>query len=685
MGTPINDLIDRTLKYFPTLYDYQEEAVRSTISRTRKTLGKLLLILPTAAGKSYIIAAMSAVFKAIADEASGENKRVLVLAPGQELVEQNSVKMLSHGFDVGVYCAGLNKKQLQQDIIFGSAQSVIGSIDEFKDLGISALFLDEAHSHPPTVVTIIEELLKVNPNLRVIGTTATPYRLGRGYIYLQNTFLGHAPLTEDYARDPFFDEVVFEISPHALIEMGKILPPIIGATDDHYDTQGLKKTNTGSWDKKSEDKVFVEGKSELTKKIVQDVKRKSRDRHGVMIFAQNVEHAKLILSYLPKNTSALITAETKPSVREDTIRDFKAGQKIKYLINVGTLTTGFDAPIVDVIAVLRTTESASLFQQIIGRGIRLFPEIGKKDCLVLDYAQNMDRFAPDGDIFTPEITASKPGAGTMTLIDVTCPTCQGDNRFRPLSLVPGTVINDHGYLQFEGFEGPILSESREPIAGHMGAQCRHYHEDEHGNMVRCPQTWSSRVCGRCSVLNAQSATFCKSCHEPLSETAKRIGNRAAVHPEALYAKRIAQVLRMGWVKTKSKNGNETLKMTFELQELPFVTFDDEGQMHVNEAPRESITIWVSPHIQHAKAREAWANMIASCATETTWDIEDVTEGRVLLDAPEYITFQLKPPMPGQSEPRFYDILEFHDEHPMKEKSPPKRANELRSDNASELA
>ena len=84
------------------------------------------------------------------------------------------------------------------------------------------------------------------------------------------------------------------------------------------------------------------------------------------------------------------------------INDFKA-QKFKYIVSVGTLTTGFDSPHVDTIAVLRATESASLFQQIIGRGLRLCD--GKSDCLVLDYASNIERHELEGDLFTPKITA----------------------------------------------------------------------------------------------------------------------------------------------------------------------------------------------------------------------------------------------------------------------------------------
>ncbi len=122
-----------------------------------------------------------------------------------------------------------------------------------------------------------------------------------------------------------------------------------------------------------------------------------------MIFASTVEHAHEILRLLPAN-SALVSAETPARERDALILAFKA-QQLKFLVNVAVLTTGFDAPHVDLIAILRPTESVSLYQQIVGRGLRLSP--GKTDCLILDYAGNPH------DLFTPEVGAPK-GPATIS-------------------------------------------------------------------------------------------------------------------------------------------------------------------------------------------------------------------------------------------------------------------------------
>jgi DNA repair protein RadD len=117
-----------------------------------------------------------------------------------------------------------------------------------------------------------------------------------------------------------------------------------------------------------------------------------------MIFAATVMHAKEVMTYLPEDHSALITGDTPNSERDKIIKQFKAKQ-LKYLVNISVLTTGFDAPHVDFIAILRPTESVSLYQQIVGRGLRLAE--GKDDCLVIDYAGN------GFDLFYPEVGDKK--------------------------------------------------------------------------------------------------------------------------------------------------------------------------------------------------------------------------------------------------------------------------------------
>lgn len=118
-----------------------------------------------------------------------------------------------------------------------------------------------------------------------------------------------------------------------------------------------------------------------------------------MVFASTVDHAREVMGYLPGDESALIIGDTPSKERDRLIEAFKQ-QQLKFLVNVSVLTTGFDAPHVDLIAILRPTESVSLYQQIAGRGLRLAPD--KKDCLIIDYAGN--RFS----LYSPEVGEPKP-------------------------------------------------------------------------------------------------------------------------------------------------------------------------------------------------------------------------------------------------------------------------------------
>ena len=129
--------------------------------------------------------------------------------------------------------------------------------------------------------------------------------------------------------------------------------------------------------------------------------------------------------------------------RDNIIQDFK-DKKIKYLVNVSVLTTGFDAPHVDVIAILRPTESVSLYQQIIGRGLRLDP--GKKDCFILDYT------GMSHDIYAPEISDKKPTPQSVA-VQIPCPECGFENNFWGKVDDDGNITEHYGRKCRGGVEG----------------------------------------------------------------------------------------------------------------------------------------------------------------------------------------------------------------------------------------
>ena len=248
--------------------------------------------------------------------------------------------------------------------------------------------------------------------------TATPYRTGTGYIYRVDATDYKNEIIHDDSRaiSPYFNKLIYSVKAGDLLGSGYLSPLVVGDVNG-YITDQLRIKSNGRFDDQSVRDVFE--KSSKTEKIISEVVKLSEDRDGVVIFASTISHAEEIAGYLPLGSVHVITGKIKTKDRSRIIKDFKA-KKFKFLVNVDVLTTGFDAPHVDVVAVLRATESPGLFQQIVGRGLRISD--GKNDCLILDYAENIDRHELAEDIFTPKIKTKKT-PGESEYIDVKCPAC----------------------------------------------------------------------------------------------------------------------------------------------------------------------------------------------------------------------------------------------------------------------
>ncbi|MGZ3695372.1 MAG: DEAD/DEAH box helicase, partial [Bdellovibrionota bacterium] len=212
-------------------------------------------------------------------------------------------------------------------------------------------------------------------------------------------------------------------------------------------------------------------------------------RKGVMIFSASVKHAEEIMSYLPPNDAKLVVGDTDMKDRSSIINEFKQ-RKFKYLVNVSVLTTGFDAPHVDVIAILRPTESNSLYQQIVGRGLRLSDD--KKDCYVLDYT------GMGHDIFSPEVGEKKPASDTTPVL-VPCPQCAHDNYF-------------WGYADDEG-----------NVIEHFGRKCRGAIQDPDTlEIIPCGFRYRFKLCHSCDAENDITARTCERCSAELVDAEAKL-------------------------------------------------------------------------------------------------------------------------------------------------------------------
>lgn len=383
------------------LRGYQREAVGAMWSHIRDREDNPCIVLPTGAGKGVVLAQ-------IAKDVVAWKGRLAIVAHVKELLEQTAgnIQKLAPEVSCGIYSAGLKSRDLGYPVTVAGIQSIYDKAEEVGHLDIIAI--DEAHRIPPDgegmYRTFLDAARKVNPNVRLVGLTATPYRMQSGMICQPDHLLNH---------------VCYEIGVRKLI------------VDGYLSTLKSKTTQT----KVNVDGVSIRGgefvSNELQAAMMSDedkmimacaeIDGKTQDRKSVLVFATGIDHAKHIASYLQDITGEYIRTifgDTPSDERARTIREFRE-QKIKYLVNVDVLTTGFDAPGVDCVAILRPTMSPGLFYQMVGRGFRLAP--GKADCLVLDFGGNLMRHGPV-DRMRPgkggKEDASKPNPWKE------CPTCQ---------------------------------------------------------------------------------------------------------------------------------------------------------------------------------------------------------------------------------------------------------------------
>ncbi|PCM44934.1 DEAD/DEAH box helicase [Marinobacter sp. ANT_B65] len=405
-----------------TLRPYQQEAVDATLRHFRKSDDSAVIVLPTGAGKSLVIAELARLAR----------RRILVLAHVKELVEQNHGKYQSYGLTAGIFSAGLRRKEKRHQVTFASVQSVSANLDRFGD-EYSLLIIDECHrvsgEETSQYQRIIGQLRQQNDSLKVLGLTATPYRLGMGWIYRYH-YRGFVRSEQD---KPFV-HCIYELPLSYMINRGYLTKPeVVDAAVAQYDFSALPRNSFGEYAEKDVNQLL--GKHpRVTRAIIEQVMELAARRQAVMIFASTVDHAKEITGYLPEQQTALITGATDQNERDSLIQRFKQRQ-LKYLVNVSVLTTGFDAPHVDFIAILRPTQSVSLYQQIVGRGLRL--DEGKKDCLVIDYAGNRV------NLYHPEVGEKKPNPDSEP-VQVFCPACGFANIFWGKTDGDGHVIEHYG-------------------------------------------------------------------------------------------------------------------------------------------------------------------------------------------------------------------------------------------------
>lgn len=422
---------------------YQTEAVGSIWNYFYQKQGNPLVAMPTGTGKSVVIARfLQSVYSQYPFQ------RIMLLTHVKELIGQNFEKLLQLWpfAPAGIYSAGLNSRDNSKPITFAGIASVAKKAALFGKIDL--ILIDECHLMSPDDQTMYRQFIAalrlINPHLKVIGFTATPWRMGHGHL------IDPYEDKKGMLCEPLFTDVCFDITGleafNRLIAEGYLCPLIPRRPKLQLDTEGLHLRGGEFIDKEMQERF---GKQEITEAALREAMEVGFDRNHWLIFASGVDHANSIYDMLNMMGVPTGVVHSKVEGRDKTIEAFKAGD-LRALVNNNVLTTGFDYPQIDMIMVLRATLSAVLWVQMLGRGTRTFygldgkgllangsyadlDTIGgrlaaiqaseKHNCLVLDYARNT---AELGAINDPKIPKKK-GEGGGTAPVKLCEVCETYN------------------------------------------------------------------------------------------------------------------------------------------------------------------------------------------------------------------------------------------------------------------
>jgi len=355
------------------LRPYQQESVEAVYRYLREHDDNPCVVIPTGGGKTPVIAT-------ICKDAVGLwSGRVLIVAHVKELLEQAADKLQTVCPEIlfGIYSAGLGSRDTLAPVIIAGVQSAYRRAYELGHFDL--VIIDEAHMIPPDgdgkYRTLIADLKKINRNVRIIGLTATPFRMTTGSIC---------------APENILNAVCYEVGVRELIIQGFLSPLKSKAGRQKVDTSGLH-IRGGEFIASEVEALMDEDR--LVEAACKEISDQTRERRAVLVFTSGVKHGKHVAQTLESmgHRVATVFGDTLDFERGQSLQDFKSG-KLKYLVNVNVLTTGFDAPNIDCVAMLRPTMSPGLYYQMVGRGFRLYP--GKKDCLILDFGGNVLRHGP---------------------------------------------------------------------------------------------------------------------------------------------------------------------------------------------------------------------------------------------------------------------------------------------------
>lgn len=387
------------------LRPYQRGAIDALYDYFGQATGNPLVVMPTGTGKSVVIAG----FVREAIQAWPET-RILMLTHVKELIAQNFQALIRMwpGAPAGIYSAGLSRRDIHAQILFAGIQSIWRHAARVQRCDL--VIIDEAHllsrNDGSMYRQFLAELDAINAGLlKVVGFTATPYRLDSGLLHK--------------GKERIFTDIAYQVPVLDMIQQGYLCPVVPKQTETQLDTSSVG-TRGGEFIAK--DLEAAVDRDDVTRAAVAEIVRHGQGRGSWLVFCSGVAHARHVRDAIREHgvSAEVVTGDTPAAERDAILQAFKAG-RLRCVTNANVLTTGFDAPGTDLVALLRPTKSVGLYVQMVGRGTRLAP--GKEDCLVLDFAGNTARHGPidtvDGDREKGEADGDAP-------VKV-CPNCQTIN------------------------------------------------------------------------------------------------------------------------------------------------------------------------------------------------------------------------------------------------------------------
>ena len=392
------------------LRPYQADAVAAVYRHLHQRETNPCIVIPTAGGKTPILATICH------DAVTRWQGRVLVVSHVKELLQQavHKLQAVDSGLNVGVYSAGLGRRDTKHSVVVAGIQSVYKRACELcEQAAFNLVIVDEAHLIPRDgdgmYRTFLADAAKINPRVRVIGLTATPYRLDSGMIC---------------APDGILNEVCYEVGIKELIRDGYLCTPISKCGAIKADTSKLH-IRLGEY--MADEVEALMDRDPLVEAACQEIVTYAADRKSILIFASGVKHGRHVVRVMESlgHECGFVCGDTPARERDETLLRFRHSQDgtliervpLKYLCNVNVLTTGFDAPNIDCVVLLRPTLSPGLYYQMVGRGFRIAP--GKTTFLVLDYGGNILRHGPV-DLISVR-TRGASGGGNAPVRE--CPKC----------------------------------------------------------------------------------------------------------------------------------------------------------------------------------------------------------------------------------------------------------------------